>query len=254
MRAAGGKRQPGGSLLLSKTSRYSSDGEKYSLEPAASWEPGGRGRTPALAALRVQFPSPSLFSLIAQRGLPGTACFLPRAGTKLCGMGLGRADPGTGNTTLEEGSNRFGLRRGAMLGHSASRGRDGNSLFECFAPGQGVSAAPRGALPIGMGHPHPSYPGWGHPRVPWGGWRCRGSTANSQSRVPAGVSADLMLFFKPLGRDISFSRWAWVRVLCNLLLQPFPCLRLGCFMYERAQGGKVELQHYRQSLNIIFPA
>lgn len=46
-----------------------------------------------------------------------------------------------------------------------------------------------------MGHPHPSYPGWGHPRIPWGGWRHWGSTANSQSRVPVGVSAALMLFF-----------------------------------------------------------
>lgn len=52
-------------------------------------------------------------------------------------MGLGRADPGTGNTTLEEGSNRFGLPWGAMLGRSASRGRDGNSPLQCFAPGGG---------------------------------------------------------------------------------------------------------------------
>lgn len=52
-----------GNLPLSKTSGYSGDGKKH------GWEPGSGSCIPAPAALRAQFPSPPLFSLIAQRGL-----------------------------------------------------------------------------------------------------------------------------------------------------------------------------------------
>lgn len=160
-----------------KQADNSSDGEKYVLEPAGSWDPGGSGCTPALPALLVQFPSPSLFSLIAEQGLPGTACFSPRTSTKLWGTGLGHADPGTEDPTLGKGSDRFRLCRGAMPWPVMV------TLLSSVCSG-GFNAAPRGALPMGqsrMGPAHPSYPSWGHPQVHWNGWRCQGSTANSQN-------------------------------------------------------------------------
>ena len=251
-RAAGGNHQP--SPLQNKQLRPRW-GTKSGLEPAASWEPGGRGCTPALAAPCGQFPSPSLFSLIAQRGLPGTACFSPGAGTKLRGAGLGRADPGTGNATSEEGFNRFGLPWGAMRAAAAMvtllpsallRGGVGGSVL---LPGE---RCPRGGA--GGVTPSPATPAGGIPEPPGADGSVGGHAASSWSRVPAGVPADSTPFLEPFGQGIGFSRWARVRALRSLRLQPFPCLRRGRFTYERARGGKVELQRRRQSLNIIFSA
>lgn len=108
-RAAGGNQRAGGAFAAFSSPKQAATAVRGEIgwEQAASSEPGGEAVPCSCTA-----PAPALFSLIAQPGLQGTACFQPCLGTKpgAAGLGLGRADPGTaGRASLEGGPGCFGL-------------------------------------------------------------------------------------------------------------------------------------------------
>lgn len=239
-KAAGGWHRQGGAFSSPKQADM---GGKIH-RTAGSQLGAGQGRLNPGARRALQtVPSPSSFSLIAQRGLPGTACFLPRAGTKPQPWGWDVLTRRRGIRPWKRGLTGLGFAGERCSAARPAVARSGDAPLRWFAPKGCGSAAPRGLLTLWDGSPPPQ-----PPCVPWGGWRLWGSTADSQGRVPTGVSVDLTHSLNPLGQDVGLSARVWVQSASATV--PLPAAALFQSPAGSGRGGGITLLQTKPSCNL----